>query len=158
MTKQCFPCTACCQGWLKADINGFKIKPGTGCTHATENGCGIYATRPENPCVSFKCGWLQEEHKLPDHLKPSECGVIVLMDRKWHNKPVIWAVPTGKTIPAETLESLKALARERSIPLLFNEYMFENDVYVGKKKTGYGPPAFILAVETEVGPEDIMMF
>jgi hypothetical protein len=158
MIKQCFPCTACCEGWLSADINGHKMKPGTPCIHATKQGCGIYEKRPENPCVTFNCGWLQEQHNMPEHMKPSECGAIVLFDRKWHDKKVIRAVPTGNKIPADTLEWLQALARELSLPLLFSEHIFENNVYIGKKKLGYGPPSFIRAVETEVGPEDVMMY
>ena len=134
------------------------MKPGTPCIHATEQGCGIYQKRPENPCVAFKCGWLQDEHHMPEHMKPSECGAIVLFDRKWREKKVIRAVPTGQKIPENTLEWLRALARELSLPLLYSEHIFEDNVYIGKKKLGYGPAAFIRAVETEVGPEDIMMF
>lgn len=156
--KQCFPCTACCEGWLTADINGVRMKPGKPCIHAVKQGCEIYASRPEKPCVSFKCGWLQEQYKLPEQMKPSECGAIVLFDRKWHGRKVIRAVPTGKTIPDDTLEWLMALAREQSLPLLYNEHLFENGNYIGKRRLGYGPPSFIHAVETEVEPEDIMMF
>ena len=156
--RQCFPCIACCEGWLTADINGVQIKPYKPCVHSVKQGCGIYERRPKTPCVSFKCGWLQAQYKLPEHMKPSECGTIVLFDRKWHNREVIRAVPTGEKIPSDTLEWLMALSREQSLPLLFSEHIFKNGIFVSKRKIGYGPPSFIRAVETEVGPEDVMMF
>jgi len=92
-------------------------------------------------------------------MKPSECGAIVLLDRGWMSRKVIKAVPTGKKIPSDTLEWLKAYARAQSLPLLFSEYLFkENGELIGRKKIGYGPPSFIREVETSIEPDDIMMF
>ncbi len=158
MARKCFPCTACCGGWLTADIYGEKLKPGKPCIHSTKQGCGIYERRPKDPCIDFKCGWLQEQSKLSEHMKPSECGALVLLDRRWQGRKVIIAIPTRKSIPSDTLEWLKVFAREQSLPLLFGEHLFENGKYVGKRRIGYGPPSFVRAVETEVRPEDITMF
>jgi hypothetical protein len=80
-----------------------------------------------------------------------------MFDRDWHDRKVVMAVPTGKKIPNETLEWLLAYSRDHSIPLIFHEFLVEDGRYVGKKRIGYGPRSFIHAVETEVGPEDIMM-
>ena len=91
-------------------------------------------------------------------MKPSESGAIVLLDRKWHGGEVIMAVPTGKKIPAETLEWLMAYARELSLPLLFHEFLFKDGKMTGRKHIGYGPPSFVRAVEKEVGYEDVVMF
>lgn len=157
MTKrQCFPCKACCEGWLKAEINGTLLKPGTPCVHVTDQGCGIYEKRPPVPCASFKCGWLKDPVRLPEHMNPAECGAIVLLGRKWHGRNVIKAVPTGEKIPVDTLEWLMAFSREQSIPLIFCEHISENGKFVGKRQIGFGPPSFIHAVETEIEPEDIM--
>ncbi len=157
-SRQCFPCTACCEGWLKAEIRGVKLKPWKACEFSVNKCCGIYEDRPEIPCRSFKCAWLQEKHQLPEHMKPSESGAIVLLDRKWHGGEVIMAVPTGKKIPAETLEWLMAYAREQSLPLLFHEFLFKDGKMTGRKHIGYGPPSFVRAVEKEVGYEDVVMF
>ena len=156
--RQCFPCTACCEGWLVAEIHGLKIKPGKPCIHAQKQGCGIYESRPKVPCVTFRCGWLQEQNGLPEQMKPSASGAIVLFDRKWHDRDVIWAIPTGSKIPDDTLEWLMALSREKFLPLLFCEFLFEEGKYLGSKHIGYGPPAFVNAVRTEIGPEDILMY
>jgi len=94
---------------------------------------------------------------MPLHMKPSECGAIVMLDRLWHGRKVIRAVPTGEKIPAETLEWLMALAREKALPLLYSEHTFRNGRFVSKKKLGYGPPSFIKAVKTEPGDEDLFM-
>jgi len=131
--------------------------PGKPCRYVMEQGCGIYESRPKVPCVSFKCGWLQDPVKLPEHMNPAVCGAIVILDRKWHGWNVIRAIPTGEKIPADTLEWLMAFSRELSMPLLFNEYISKNDRFMGIKKIGYGPPSFIRAVETAIEPEDIMM-
>lgn len=155
--RQCFPCTACCEGWLTADINGVRMKPGKPCIHKTEQGCGIYAQRPHNPCAVFKCGWLTGEHDMPDHMKPSDCGAIVMFGRRWHGREVIRAVPAGEKIPADTLEWLMALSRRLNLPLLFSEHEFENGRFIRKKRTGYGPPSFINAVRMEPGIEDVFM-
>ena len=134
------------------------MRPWKPCIYSKEQGCEIYETRPENPCKVFECAWLQDKHRLPEHMKPSECGAIVLLDRNWRGSKVIRAVPAGKKIPNETLEWLMAYARKQSLPLLFSEFIFENGEFKGKRKVGYGPPSFVREVEMGLGPEDIMMF
>lgn len=132
--------------------------PGVPCVNATKKGCGIYSSRPKIPCVTFKCGWLQEQYKLPDHMRPSECGAIVIFDRKWHNRRVIRAIPTDKTVPKDTVEWLMAYARKHATPLLLTEHIFKDDKYFADNVSGYGPPSFVHAVKTEVGPDDVLMY
>lgn len=133
------------------------MEPGKPCIYKTGQGCGIYATRPHRPCVTFKCGWLNGDHDMPEQMKPSECGAIVMYDRKWNGRDVIRAVPTGEKIPAETLEWLMSLSRKLNLPLLFSEHTFENGRLKSKKRLGYGPPSFIHAVKTEPDIGDIFM-
>jgi len=133
------------------------MRPGKPCVHSVKQGCGIYEKRPQIPCVVFKCAWLQEQTNWPQHMKPSECGAIVIFD-EWKRRDVISATPTGQKIPPDTLEWLMSFAREESIPLIFSERLMSEGKYVGIKKIGYGPPSFIHAVETHIWPEDIMTF
>ena len=91
-------------------------------------------------------------------MRPSESGVIIMLDRPWHKRQVIRAVPTSETIPADTIEWLKAYSRQRLIPLLFLEHLFKDGKYIGRKYLGFGPQSFIRAVEVEVEPEDVMTF
>ena len=155
--RQCSPCTACCDGWLTAEISGVKVRPGVPCIHSTKQGCGIYESRPKNPCVNFNCVWLQSESVLPEHMKPSVCGAIVSF-RKWKGRDVMRATPAGKKIPSETLEWLMVFASKESIPLIFVEYLFKDEKYIGVKQTGYGPPSFVQAVKTMLLPEDVIKF
>jgi len=156
--RQCFPCTSCCGGWLTANINGVQLMPGKPCVHLAKQGCGIYATRPHDPCATYKCGWLKGQFNMPEHMRPSESGAIVNFDRVWNGRKVIRAVPTGEKIPAETLAWLMALSRQQNLPLLFSEHLFKDGRFIGKKRIGYGPPSFIEAVKTEPGSEDVIMF
>ena len=79
--RSCGDCTACCDGWLKAEINGKKIHPGVGCEHAS-GGCGIYETRPVRPCRTFMCQWLLNPN-MPEWLKPSRSKVILKGKQVW---------------------------------------------------------------------------
>ena len=158
MTKrQCFPCTACCEGWLGADTEEIKLSVNKPCVNCTNHRCGIYETRPVDPCRNFKCAWLAKDSPLPEEMKPIDCGAIVLLDYAWHDRKVVSAIPTGKNIPKETLEWLMNYARNKPIPLIFVEHFFEDGKYNGYKRTGYGPPSFIQAVNTEIDSEDTFM-
>ncbi|MFC1778401.1 hypothetical protein ACFL3I_13875 [Pseudomonadota bacterium] len=48
-----------------------------------------------------------------------------------------------------------AYSRERLLPLIFTENIFENGQYVSRKLIGYGPPPFVEAVKNAVTAEDI---
>ena len=79
--KQCGDCTACCDGRLVLDIFG-KRYSGRPCHYVGKTGCSIYKHRPKNPCRTFNCGWLKDEHfTYPEFLKPNKSGFI-LMDWK----------------------------------------------------------------------------
>ena len=153
-SRQCFSCTACCEGWLSSPH--IEMSPGKPCSHCTQQGCAIYENRPVDPCVGFKCGWLAEPSPLPDEMRPDLCGAIISFTWKWNGWTVVKAVPAGECIPDDTLEWLKAYAREKGIPLLFSTRLLKDGQFHGHRKLGYGPADFIHAVENEIGPEDIM--
>ena len=132
------------------------MKPGTPCFHCTESGCAIYERRPVIPCRKFICAWAREGSRLPERLKPGECGAIIILDRSWNGRKVTYAFPAGTKIPPETLEWLIADAQKTSVPLIFTENLAENGSITGQKVRGYGPPWFIKAVKMEIKPEDII--
>ena len=133
-----------------------EMSPGNPCKHCTSKGCAIYESRPVDPCVSFRCGWLIEPSPLPEEMRPDVCGAIVFFSRKWGRWSVVKAVPTGEFIPEDTLEWLKAYARQKGKPLLFEKRLLKDGNFHGMKKLGYGPPEFLVDVENAIGPEDIM--
>ena len=67
--RECGECTACCEGWLPDE--SLDMYAGKACAHCRSEGCAIYETRPEEPCRTFKCAWLQDEERS---LK--KCGQI----------------------------------------------------------------------------------
>lgn len=116
--RSCGECTACCQGWLKAQIYEHEMKPGQPCPHATDKGCGIYETRPEL-CRNFRCGWLIDSQHFPDWMRPDNSKVIVRFSAaegvKYFN-----AFPVGATVPKRAENFLTKLSGDSSIPLVIS--------------------------------------
>ncbi len=80
----------------------------------------------------------------------------MLFKQRWNGRAIVKAVPTGERIPQDTLEWLKAYAREKAIPLMFPVRLLKDGKFHGRKMLGYGPPDFIHAVENMITHEDIM--
>lgn len=75
--RSCGSCTKCCEGWLSGEALGHKFYPGKPCHFiAIGKGCSVYAKRPQEPCVSYKCGWISNED-IPEWMKPSDINAIV---------------------------------------------------------------------------------
>lgn len=94
---------------------------------------------------------------MPGELRPDRAGAIVIFNRQWRRWRIIVAIPTGPEIPADTLEWLKAHAREQGVPLLFDVRLMQDGKYAGVKEMGYGPPDFVAAVKEGIGPRDVFM-
>ncbi len=103
--RSCGDCTACCEGWLSAEINGHEMYPGKPC-HFVEQGkgCTIYKDRPKEPCKNFACMWKVDKN-IPEHFKPSISGTI-LAKQEIDGIPYLAAVPAGKEINPELLSWL----------------------------------------------------
>lgn len=121
--RNCLPCTACCEGWLSIEAPIAKAQLGQACTHCTQQGCGIYDARPQDPCQSFHCAWHQDGTLLPHDMRPDLSGVIVMLDQlEWQGEDVIVAVATGARIPARTFHWLCSLAKITSRQLVAVAY------------------------------------
>lgn len=73
--NKCGNCRACCRA---LGVSELEKPPWQMCRHVCNNGCGIYATRPES-CVKYSCLWLLSQtdgSPLPPQLRPDRCGVI----------------------------------------------------------------------------------
>jgi hypothetical protein len=143
-TRECQPCTACCDGWLQIKVNGIPAYPGRPCPHSTGSGCDDYANRPVDPCVHFICGWRMEGSPLPEWMKPDNARVIVLFNQhRWRGFPVDVAVPVGRRIPPRALKWLQQFAEANHRMLLYSEQIMENGRYtVQQAVSAYGPPEF----------------
>lgn len=78
LKKSCGDCTACCSGALSGEAHGHYFFKGRPCFFLTGKGCSIYENRPENPCVSFKCGYLSEAF-FPEWMRPDQCGILATL-------------------------------------------------------------------------------
>ena len=96
--RQCEPCTACCDGWLKIEVYGHQIDRGAPCPFSTGQNCKIYQQRPQDPCREFICGWRAHNSPLPEWMRPDKAGMILLAANfSWQGHPVDVAVRVGRS-------------------------------------------------------------
>jgi hypothetical protein len=74
--RECGDCSECCNGWLWGAAHGKQFYSGKPCHFVGPKGCTIYDDRPHNPCVIFRCGWLDDHDAFPEWMKPSLSKVI----------------------------------------------------------------------------------
>jgi len=131
------------------------MQPGKPCQHCTQQGCAIYETRPQDPCIDFDCAWLKVPDQIPEHMRPDQCGAIIDLDKKWKDDPMITATPTGEEIPAETLEWLMAYAQQHSLPLVYCKFVMSGGKLEATERLIYGPLWFMQTAANELRPEDV---
>ena len=102
MTRECGTCTKCCDGWLHGEAHGHNFWPGRPCHFVGEKGCTIYETRPDSPCKSYKCMWLQDETSIPEWMKPDKVNAI-LTKRRINNIDYIELVEAGEVLRSDVL-------------------------------------------------------
>lgn len=75
--RECGSCTKCCEGWITGEALGYKFDLGKPCHFiAIGKGCTVYANRPKDPCINYKCGWLSNPD-IPEWMKPDSANCIV---------------------------------------------------------------------------------
>ncbi len=143
-SRECQPCTGCCDGWVQMNINGVAVYPGHPCPHSTGSGCDDYVNRPKDPCDNFQCGWIVDDSPLPDWMKPDKAKVIVIFNKlNWNGFPVDLAVPVGKKIPPRALNWLKQFSEKHYRPLIFTQQIVVDGNYQKQQEIiGYGPVEF----------------
>lgn len=155
--RECGECTACCEGWVASkSLDMFAGRP---CQHCRSSGCNIYEERPQDPCRTFRCGWLDNESEFPDDMRPDLAGVIVLNSRPWYEWDVLRAAPVGQAIPPQTLERLRLYAQQKGLPLVFfDREVVEGQFTKAEEVKAFGSPAFARAVENRLLPNDFIKF
>lgn len=143
-SRNCGTCTACCDGWLSSEH--IDMAPWKPCRHRTDTGCAIYAERPEQPCRTFQCAWVEADSALAEDMRPDRCGVIVVNNRSYQQWKIILATPTGWRIPDDALRNVKAYAQQQRTPLIYIENLGNDGVYSHFSRSGFGPRDFIDAV------------
>lgn len=106
-SRECGECTACCEGWLHADVKlgntEYKVRPGNQCPMIVDHKCSIHDSdlRPLHPCRDYSCVWLDNKD-IPDYMRPDKCGVI-LTEKTLNNISYIQMVETGKKVDSTIL-------------------------------------------------------
>ncbi|MDG0991345.1 MAG: hypothetical protein P8O15_02400 [Luminiphilus sp.] len=151
--RSCGGCTACCEGglWDKS----MKLSAGHACQHISANGCGIYESRPEKPCRTFRCAWLTEVDQFPDEMRPDLSGVIPVHDRDWYHWKVLRLYPRVASVPPEVLAWFVAYAKPKQEPVIFYEHHWEGDEYKGMSEKALGPPRFAEDVKLKPTESDV---
>lgn len=107
VARNCGDCTACCEGWLHADVKigniEYKVRPGNQCPKIKDHKCSIHNSvdRPEHPCRDYSCVWLNNKD-IPDYMRPDMSGII-LTDKVFKNLPYIQMVETGRKVDSTIL-------------------------------------------------------
>lgn len=102
--RECGECTACCS---VMDIPRLRKGPGVTCHNLGPNGCNIYEDRPDVPCKSFSCAWLQgffgEDHR------PDKSGVIIWQSLMTYRLETVASELPGMKIPDDMMAFLESL-------------------------------------------------
>jgi len=134
-TRSCGPCTVCCEGWLVINTEMVKSYPGNPCKDVINGkGCGIYETRPKDPCRDFFCSWVDKHDVFPDWMQPHISNAIVMHDKlPWKNRKLDLVVPVGPEIPKKTLQWLTHYAKSHNRPFVYAEHKVENGKLTGDR-------------------------
>lgn len=104
--RTCDGCIKCCEGWLEGSAKGRSFYPGSPCHFASCNGCTIYADRPENPCRTYRCAWLDGPEFLPEWFKPSRSNLLCTWRQTVEGITFLDVEECGQTITASSLNWL----------------------------------------------------
>lgn len=101
-SRSCGSCTKCCDGTLTGEALGYKFFKGKPC-HYVElgKGCTVYSKRPKNPCVEYKCVWLQNKD-VPEWMKPNEVNAL-LNASNLDGIPYVNLIESGETLRSDVL-------------------------------------------------------
>ena len=130
--RSCGACTACCDGWLSGEAHGQTFYPARPCVYRGRGGCTIYEDRPEHPCRSFLCAWI-ESFDFPAWMKPSEANVIVKRDFQ-DGIAFLDVIEMGQRLDSRVLSWLVMYALQNKINLRYE---------VDRGKNKIGSPDFI---------------
>jgi hypothetical protein len=130
--RECGTCTACCDGWMVGTIQGHTMKPGQPCHFVREEGCSIYAERPESPCRSFACAWVIPNSPFTDAFRPDRLGIIIIRV-KWRDQPAYLLRSAGRDPDHDLLAWMQRFSMQTGRPFFYE---------LAGEKLGFGPPLF----------------
>ena len=115
--RSCDGCTKCCQGHLSGEAHGHAFYQGRPCFYCSEDGCTIYANRPDNPCKTYSCSWLNDPD-IPEWMKPDKVGAIV-SKKLVKGIEYLELVEAGNVMPAKVLSWFVTYGLNKKLNLLW---------------------------------------
>ena len=115
--RSCNGCTKCCEGNLSGIAYGHAFYKGRPCFFSSCNGCSIYEDRPENPCKSYSCNWL-ENSDVPEWMKPDKVNAIV-SKKQVHGIDYLELVEAGDVMQAKVLSWFMTYALGKNLNILW---------------------------------------
>lgn len=113
--RSCDGCIECCKGYFSGEALGSKFFLGRPCHYVGQKGCTVYSDRPQNPCASFKCGWLENPEVFPEWMKPNVANIIAQKERTKNGIEFYKIVECDKQIEASTLNYLILMAINKGV-------------------------------------------
>ena len=127
--RSCDGCAKCCEGWLQGEAYGHAFYKGRPCFFLGKT-CTIYETRPENPCRSFKCAWLDSDI-FPAWMKPDLVNAIIV--RRIDNNIEYYVInEAGGVLQTKTLNWLVQWALNNQKNILY--YVDGGENKIGSKE------------------------
>ena len=124
--RSCDGCTECCLGWLQlSSIYGKEYELGQSCDFVTEQGCGIYNDRPQDPCRNYMCAWTFDLG-IPLWMKPNKIKVVCTT-HQIDNHIVLELRECGKKMSVEVLHWAFTLLHDNKIKNL--RYQLDGEWY-----------------------------
>lgn len=119
--KSCGSCQRCCDGTYTDNINGHMMGNGVPCFFLGEAGCTIYDKRPDQPCRSYQCLWLQFEN-VPDYMKPENSGAIIDLRQLKDGTQYIMIEGKEAEYSAQVFLYSMEFAQQRKISLVYRRH------------------------------------
>jgi hypothetical protein len=145
-SRQCGECTACCDGWVAGEVEGYEMKPGQPCHFRGDHTCAIYERRPQHPCRDFVCGWLQPGSPFPEEFRPDRLGVMMIQMR-WRGRNAYVMRSAGRDPDDKLLAWMRDFSLRTGSPFF---YEIEGERY------GFGPPEFQHEMSEKVARGDAL--
>ena len=108
------------------------MKPGLACHFRGEGCCTIYERRPQEPCRSFVCGWLENASPFPEEFRPDRLGVMMI-SVKWRGRAAYILRSAGRDPDDALLGWMRAFSLRTERPFFYE---------VAGERFGFGPPDF----------------
>jgi len=137
VNRNCNGCTMCCQGWLWGEAHGKQFWSGRPCHFVAEKGCTIYENRPEVPCVSFRCSWLDEPNIFPEWTKPNLSKILATKQKTKNGISFYKIIECGEKIDSTVLNYLILYSLQNSVNM---------NIQVGGGWANYGTQEYLADV------------